>query len=82
VVIRNNRVIGNDSLGVATVQNPLAPSDPRITPDPDFNQVRGNAILQNGRHPDPICAITPGADIVYDRTGMSPNRIRTSYRIP
>ena len=59
VVIRNNRVIGNDSLGVATVQNPLAPSDPRIAPDPDFNQVRGKAILQNGRHPDPIRAITP-----------------------
>ena len=69
VVIGNNRVLGNDSLGVAIVQNPLAPSDPRIEPNPDFNEVRGNVILQNGRNPDPIRAITPGADIVYDGTG-------------
>jgi parallel beta-helix repeat protein len=69
VLIRHNRVLGNDSLGVAIVQNPLAPSDPRIEPNPDFNQVRGNVILHNGRHPDPIRAITPGADIVYDGTG-------------
>lgn len=38
-------------------------------PNPDFNQVRGNVILQNGRNPDPVPAITPGADIVYDGTG-------------
>jgi parallel beta-helix repeat protein len=69
VVIRHNRVIGNDSLGVAIIQNPLAPSDPRIEPNPDFNQVRGNVILHNGRNPDPVRAITPGADIVYDGTG-------------
>jgi parallel beta-helix repeat protein len=69
IVIRHNRVIGNDSLGVAIVQNPLAASDPRIEPNPDFNEVRGNVIRQNGRHPDPVRAITPGADIVYDGTG-------------
>ena len=69
VVIRHNRVLGNDSLGVAIVQNLLAPADPRIEPNPDFNEVRGNVILHNGRHPDPVRAITPGADIVYDGTG-------------
>ena len=69
VVIRHNRVLGNDSLGVAVVQNLLAPADPRIEPNPDFNEVRGNVILHNGRHPDPVRAITPGADIVYDGTG-------------
>jgi parallel beta-helix repeat protein len=69
IVIRDNRVLGNDSLGVAIVQNPLAPSDPRIEPNPDANEVRRNVILQNGRHPDPVRAITPGADIVYDGTG-------------
>jgi parallel beta-helix repeat protein len=69
VVIRNNRVVGNDSLGVAIVQTPFGPSDPRIEPNPDFNEVRGNVILQNGRNPDPVRAITPGADIVYDGTG-------------
>jgi parallel beta-helix repeat protein len=69
VVIGHNRVLGNDSLGVAIVQNLLAPADPRIEPNPDANQVRGNVILHNGQHPDPVRAITPGADIVYDGTG-------------
>ena len=70
VVIGHNRVLGNDSLGVAIVQNLLAPADPRIEPNPDFNEVRGNVILHNGQHPDPVRAITPGADIVYDGTGI------------
>jgi parallel beta-helix repeat protein len=70
IVIGHNRVLGNDSLGVAIVQNLLAPADPRIEPNPDFNQVRRNVILHNGQHPDPIRAITPGADIVYDGTGI------------
>jgi hypothetical protein len=70
VVIGHNRVLHNDSLGIAIVQNLLAPADPRIEPNPDFNQVRGNVILHNGQDPDPIRAITPGADIVYDGTGI------------
>jgi len=69
VVIRDNRVLGNDSLGVIVLQNFLASADPRIEPNPDFGQVRGNVILQNGHSPDPVRAITPGADIVYDGTG-------------
>jgi parallel beta-helix repeat protein len=69
VIVRHNRVLGNDSLGVIILQNFLAPLDPRIEPDPDFNQVRRNVILYNGRHPDPVRAVTPGADIVYDGTG-------------
>jgi hypothetical protein len=69
VVVRSNRVLGNDSLGVIVLRNLFGPADPRIEPDADFNQVRGNVILQNGRHPDPVRAITPGADIVYDGTG-------------
>jgi parallel beta-helix repeat protein len=69
VVVRSNRVIGNDSLGVIVLQNLFGPVDPRIEPNADFNQVRGNVILHNGRNPDPVRAITPGADIVYDGTG-------------
>jgi hypothetical protein len=69
VVVRHNRVLGNDSLGVIVLQNLFGPVDARIEPDPDFNQVRGNVVLHNGRHPDPVRAITPGADIVYDGTG-------------
>jgi parallel beta-helix repeat protein len=70
IVIGHNRVLGNDSLGVGIVQNLLAPGDPRIEPNPDFNQVRRNVILHNGQDPDPVRAITPGVDIVYDGTGI------------
>jgi parallel beta-helix repeat protein len=69
IVISHDRVLGNDSLGIAIVKNLLALADPRIEPNPDFNQVRGNVILHNGQDPDPVRAITPGADIVYDGTG-------------
>jgi parallel beta-helix repeat protein len=69
VVVHGNRVLGNDSLGVIVLQNFLASADPRIEPNPDFGQVRGNVVLHNGRHPDPVRAITPGADLVYDGTG-------------
>jgi parallel beta-helix repeat protein len=69
VVVRDNRVLGNDSLGVIVLQNFLASADPRIEPNSDFVQVRGNVILQNGHNPDPVRAVTPGADMVYDGTG-------------
>jgi parallel beta-helix repeat protein len=69
VVIRSNRVLGNDSLGVIVLQNFVGSADPRIEPNPDFGQVRENVVLHNGRHPDPVRAVTPGADIVYDGTG-------------
>ena len=69
VVVRDNRVLDNDSLGVIVLQNFVAGTDARIEPNPDFGQVRGNVILGNGHHPDPVRAITPGADIVYDGTG-------------
>jgi parallel beta-helix repeat protein len=70
VVIRHNSVLGHDSVGVAIVQNPFAALDPRIEPKPDGNEVRSNVILLNGRSPDPVRATTPGADIIYDGTGV------------
>lgn len=83
VLIRRNRVIGNDSLGVAILQNPFAPLDPRIEPFPDENRVTGNVVLRNGLHPDPVRAVTPGADIVYDGTGVGTcfagNLFRTEF---
>jgi parallel beta-helix repeat protein len=83
VVVRHNRVLGNDSLGVIVLRNLFGPADPRIEPEPDFNQVRGNVILHNGQHPDPVRAITPGADIVYDGTGtgncFADNVFRTEF---
>jgi parallel beta-helix repeat protein len=69
VVIRGNVVVGNDSVGLAIVRSPFGPLDPRLEVNPDGNAVRGNAVLQNGRSPDPVRATTPGADIVYDGTG-------------
>jgi Right handed beta helix region len=69
VVVRDNWVLGNDSLGVIVLQNFVAGTDARIEPNPDFGQVRGNVILGNGHRPDPVRAVTPGADLVYDGTG-------------
>jgi len=70
VVVRANTIIANDSFGVTIAQNFLASADPRMEPNSDFNEVRSNVVLRNGAHPDPIRAITPGADIVYDGTGV------------
>jgi parallel beta-helix repeat protein len=69
VVIRDNVVNQNDSLGIAILANPFAALDPRLEPFPDDNEVHNNVILQNGHSPDPERAQTPGADIVYDGTG-------------
>ncbi|MDP3938733.1 MAG: parallel beta-helix domain-containing protein [Deltaproteobacteria bacterium] len=69
VLIKDNVVNGNDSLGVAIIANPFAVFDPRIEPFPDNNRVESNVILQNGSSPDPLRATTPGADIVYDASG-------------
>lgn len=69
VIIRGNSVIGNDSLGVAIMKTPFASMDPRIEPNPDDNEIRGNEILQNGRSPDPVRMTSPGVDIFYDGTG-------------
>ncbi len=65
VVIRDNVVNGNDSVGIALVDDPFAPFDPRIDPLVNLNEVRGNVVLQNGKSPDPDRALTPGADLVY-----------------
>jgi len=69
VLITGNVIVDNDSLGVGIVQSPFGPEDPRLEVNPDGNTVRGNVILRNGQHPDPVRATTPGADIVYDGTG-------------
>lgn len=83
VVIRHNLVNRNDSLGVAIFANPFAALDPRLEPNPDGNEVRGNVILHNGQSPDPERAQTPGADIVYDGTGagncFAKNRFKTEF---
>ena len=83
VVIRDNVVNQNDSLGVAILANPFAALDPRLEPNPDGNEVRDNVILQNGLNPDPARAQTPGADVVYDGSGtgncFAGNRFQTQF---
>lgn len=84
VVIHQNVVLGNNSVGVAIIENPFAGLDPRIERFPDDNAVRDNVILRNGKAPDPERATTPGADIVYDGSGarncFAGNRFRTQIR--
>ena len=85
VVIRNNRVIGNDSLGIAITHNLFAALDPRIEPNPDHNEILGNVALHNGQQPDLIRALTPGADIAYDGSGVgtcfADNVFRTQFPV-
>ncbi|HXK24689.1 MAG TPA: parallel beta-helix domain-containing protein [Myxococcota bacterium] len=61
VVIRNNVVNRNNSVGVALIENPFGFGPP------DDNVVEGNVIMQNGKHPDPRS--TASGDIVYDGNG-------------
>jgi parallel beta-helix repeat protein len=70
VLILRNVVVGNDSVGVGIIHSPFGALDPRLEVNPDGDQVRSNTILRNGQHPDPVRARTPGADIVYDGTGV------------
>lgn len=65
VSITHNLIVGNDSLGLAIIGNFFAAADPRIEPFVDDNEVRRNTLLGNGRRPDPVRALTPGADIVF-----------------
>jgi parallel beta-helix repeat protein len=87
VVARNNRVLDNDSAGVAIIQLPpsLAALDPRIDPFPDNNHIADNIAFRNGRAPDPKLAPFPGADLLWDGSGFgncwSGNRFRASVPV-
>jgi parallel beta-helix repeat protein len=54
VIVRDNRVVGNDSGGIAVLALVFPNPDPRVDPLPDGNQVRSNVALANGRSPDPL----------------------------
>ncbi len=41
-VLRQNRVLRNDTLGIGILSNPFVASDPRVDPAPDNNRVRDN----------------------------------------
>ncbi len=72
VLVRHNVITGNDSLGLAIIGNFFAPLDPRMEPFVDENEVRRNAITGNGSSPDPLRAITPGVDIVFESGIINP----------
>jgi hypothetical protein len=65
VVSENNWITGNDSFGIAAIGNPFFLLDPRIEPFVDDNATRLNVVTGNGANPDPVNALTPGADIVF-----------------
>jgi parallel beta-helix repeat protein len=67
VKIRANEVTGNNTLGVAILQNPVVSQDPRkIDPNPNDDEVRRNIVVKNGAHPSPGL---PAADLFYDGSG-------------
>lgn len=65
VSIEKNLIVDNDSLGLGIFGNPFSFTDERIEPFVDENEVRRNVILNNGKNPDPVRALAPGADIVF-----------------
>jgi hypothetical protein len=71
-------VTGNNTLGVAILQNPVVSQDPRkIDPNPNGDEVRRNVVVKNGAHPSPGL---PGADLFYDGSGncFAHNKFGTS----
>ena len=67
VVIRGNRIVGNDTGGIGVVALPIPA--PGIDPLPDDNEVVANVAQANGRSPDPLRWPAPGADLIYDGSG-------------
>jgi parallel beta-helix repeat protein len=72
LVARLNTAMHNGSGGIIIAQVPpaLASLDPRIDPFPDDNEIRDNVTLHNGGNPDPLLAPFPGADLLWDGSGV------------
>jgi parallel beta-helix repeat protein len=69
VLVRENRVVGNDTAGIGVIAIPFPNPDPRVDPEPDGVEVRGNVALRNGLAPDLLRSPFPGADLIYDGSG-------------
>jgi parallel beta-helix repeat protein len=88
VTMMDNKVLNNNSAGIAVVQVPpaLAALDPRIEPFPDQNRIRGNVVLSNGGAPDPKIAPFPGNDLIWDVSGTgncwNDNIFKSSFPSP
>jgi len=87
-IVTDNKVLENNSVGIAVFQVPpaLAVLDPRIDPFPDHNQLNGNVVLSNGSNPDPKIAPFPPSDLIWDFSGMgncwSDDVYKTSFPNP
>lgn len=83
VLVRENRVVGNDTAGIALVTLPIPNPDPRVDPEPDGVEVRSNVVLRNGLDPDTLRSPLPGADLIYDGSGadncFADNVFQTSF---
>jgi parallel beta-helix repeat protein len=69
VTVREKRVVGNNSGGIAVIALPFSNPDPRVEPLPDTNRIIGNVALANGRDPDTLRSAYPGGDLTYDGSG-------------
>jgi parallel beta-helix repeat protein len=87
-IVTGNKVLENNSVGIAVFQVPpaLVALDPRIDPFPDHNQLKGNVALSNGSNPDPKLAPFPPGDLLWDTSGTgncwSDNIYKASFPTP
>ncbi|HXQ39559.1 MAG TPA: right-handed parallel beta-helix repeat-containing protein, partial [Anaerolineales bacterium] len=86
--VTENKVLDNNSVGIAVIQVPpaLAALDPRIDPFPDHNQISRNIVLSNGSDPDPKIVPFPPSDLIWDLSGTgncwSDDVYKTSFPNP
>ena len=83
--VTGNKVLDNNSAGIAVIQVPpaLAALDPRLEPFPNQNTISKNVVLSNGSNPDPKIAPLPPGDLIWDLSGTgncwSDNTFKTSF---
>ena len=84
----NNKVLDNNSAGIAVIEVPpaLAALDLRIDPFPDHNRISKNVVLSNGSNPDPKIAPFLPSNLIWDVSGTgncwSDNGNKTSFPTP
>ena len=85
VIVKDNKVVQNNSVGIAVTQLPpaLASLDPRIDPFPDYNAIIDNVVMENGSNPDPKLVPFPPGDLLWDVSGTgncwSDNAFNTAF---